>query len=226
MLSLAGSGTLVQIGAVHYILTARHVWQEVLRVSHRLGVTLRENVDHSHLIDVSAVIPIGPVQSAVWTEKGPDIALLQIPDAYVGAIKAFKVFYSLSILEPSLPPGSYIQAWFLMGIPGCTGTFTQKHASVEHLGAEVGFLGSKMNEAFDLCDENFNVSQLPPPKSLGGMSGEGLWKVYLYEAPTEDGFDSVEVLAGTAFWQFALKGKNRIVRCHGIKSLNELKSMT
>jgi hypothetical protein len=225
VLNLAGSGTLVQIDEVHYILTAKHVWDKVLRVSDRLGVTLRENVDHSHLIDVGAVVPVGPVQPSTWNENGPDIVLLRVPDYYAGAIKAFKVFYNLSIDKDTVPPGNYLQSWFLTGVPWCTGTFTQNHASVEQLGAEVGFIASQMNGPFDLFDVNFNASQLPPPKSLGGISGGGLWKVYLYEAPTVDGFDSVEVLAGTAFWQFELNGNNRTVRCHGIESLKRIKSM-
>jgi hypothetical protein len=178
VLSLAGSGTLVKIGAIHYILTAKHVWKEVLEVSNQLGVTLRENVDHSHLIDVRLVIPFGPEEPIGWTENGPDIVLLRIPETYVGTIKAFKVFYYLSFSEHQLPPRDYLQTWFVMGVPGCTGTFTQNHASAEHLGAEVEFLGERLEGKFDLCDVNFNVSQLPPPKSLGGMSGGGLWKVF------------------------------------------------
>ena len=225
-LSLAGSGTLVQVAGIHYILTARHVWQEVLKVSNQLGVTLREVVDHRHLIDISTVVPIGPAPRPSWTETGPDIVLLRIPDVYVGPIKAFKVFYNLSTDEPAPPPGNSLQTWFLMGVPGCTGVFTQNHASVEHIGAEVGFLSSQIDEPWDLCDVNFNASFLPPPQSLGGMSGGGLWKVFLHDAPTSDGFDCVEVLTGVAFWQFALDGKNRKVRCHGAESLKKLEAMT
>ncbi len=224
-LRLAGSGTLVLIDGIHYILTALHVWHDVLKVSNQLGVTLREIVDHRHLIDISTIVPIGPVQGPQWTERGPDIVLLRIPDVYVGAIKAFKVFYNLSNDEPAPPPGNSLQTWFLMGVPGCTGTYTQNHASVEHIGAEVGFLNSKIDEPWDLCDVNFNASFLPPPKSVGGMSGGGLWKIFLHDAPTSDGFDCVEVLAGVAFWQFALDGTNRKVRCHGTESLRKLKSL-
>lgn len=222
-LSLAGSGTFVQIDGAHYILTARHVWHEVLRVSNQLGVTLRETDDHRHLIDMSTVVPIGPAVGPPWTENGPDIVLLRVPDAYVGAIKAFKVFYNLSAEEPSPPRGDSLQTWFLMGVPSCTGVFSPTHASVEHIGAEVGFLGSQATEPWDLCDVNFNASQFPFPRSVRGMSGGGLWKIYLFEAPTSDGFDSVEVLAGVAFWEFKLNGSNRRVRCHGTKSITKLK---
>jgi hypothetical protein len=221
-LSLAGSGTLVQIGMAHYIFTARHVWDKVLQLSDQLGVTLVEGVDHWHLINVSAVVPIGPAPTPTWTEDGPDFVLLAIPDLYANGVKPFKNFYKLPAGQPSQPSGSSLQTWFLMGIPACTGVFAQKHASVEHIGAEVGFLSACENGSFDLCDVNFNASELPDAKSLGGFSGGGLWKVFLQDAPTSYGFDCVVVLAGVAFWQFPLDGGNRRVRCHGPGTIEKL----
>jgi hypothetical protein len=42
LLSLAGTGTLVASGDGHYILTAAHVWHEVLKKADKVGITLRE----------------------------------------------------------------------------------------------------------------------------------------------------------------------------------------
>jgi len=221
-LSLAGSGTLVQIGTAHHILTARHVWQEVLQLSDQLGVTLVEGVDHWHLINVGSIVPIGPAPTLPWAQDGPDFVLLRIPDVYANGVKPFKTFYELSLDLASQLTGSSLQTWFLMGIPACTGVFSQKHASVEHIGAEVGFLSSSENGSFDLCEVNFNASGFPDAKSLGGFSGGGLWKVFLHDAPTIYGFDCVVVLAGVAFWQFPLDGGNRRVRCHGPGTIGKL----
>ncbi len=222
VLNLAGSGTLVQIDGFHYILTARHVWDKVLINSDQMGVTLRPDFDHSHLVDVSALVPFGPNPNIRWSEFGPDIVLLRIPDVFAGTIKAFKVFYNLSIDEPEHPTMNHLETWFVMGMLGCTGTYTQKHASVEHWGAEVGMKAMHMDGSFDFCDVNVNVSFLPPPKSIGGVSGGGLWKIYLHGAPNADGFESVEVLAGVAFWEFELNGNERIVRCHGPESIKSI----
>jgi hypothetical protein len=224
-LSLAGSGTLVQIGGAHHILTARHVWEEVLKISERLGVTLVEGVDHWHLINVKAVVPLGPTPVLPWTDKGPDFVLLRVPHEYVVGIESFKSFYNLSAEDPAPPPGNLLQTWFLMGVPGCTGVFTQIHASVEHIGAEVGLLSTFEHGSFDLCDVNFNASGFPGPKSLGGISGGGLWKVYLHDAPTPNGFDCAVILSGVAFWQFPLDGSNRRVRCHGPKTIKKIVSL-
>jgi hypothetical protein len=221
-LNLAGSGTLVQIGTAYHILTARHVWQEVLQLSDRLGVTLVEGVDHWHLINVGAVVPIGPTPTVPWTDDGPDFVLLRIPDVYANGAKPFKTFYKLPVGQPFQLMGDALQTWFLMGIPACTGVFTQRHASVEHIGAEVGFLSASENESFDLCDVNFNASELPGAKSLGGLSGGGLWKVFLHDAPTSFGFDCDVVLTGVAFWQFPRDGGNRRVRCNGPKTIKRL----
>ena len=226
VLRLAGSGTLVQINGAHYILTARHVWEKILKHSDQMGVTLREHYDHSHLVDVKALTAIGPDPTIRWNEAGPDIVLLKIPDVYAGTIKAFKVFYSLSINEPSRPILDHLETWFLMGVLGGTGTYTQNHASVEHWGPEVGMKGFHKEGLFDFLDVNANVSFLPPPKSVGGVSGGGLWKVYLYEAPNADGFESVEVLVGVAFWEFELNRNERVVRCHGPESIEYVESLT
>src|SRR5438477_2056323 len=56
-LELAGSGTLACIGNSHYILTAAHVWEEVLRSAVKLGITLTDNINHRTLIDVNTVVP-------------------------------------------------------------------------------------------------------------------------------------------------------------------------
>src|SRR5216683_422182 len=42
VLRLAGSGTLLAKGESHYILTAAHVWHELLKRADYVGITLRE----------------------------------------------------------------------------------------------------------------------------------------------------------------------------------------
>lgn len=224
-LRLAGSGTLVQIEQSYFILTARHVWTGIRGWADQLGVTLRENLDHCHPIDLNFVTPIGPAPPCPFDETGPDIVLLHIPEAYAGAMKAFKVFYNLSSDERKRPSAEHIQTWFLTGVPALTGTYTLNHASVAHWGAEVGLLRTEVDGQHDFCDVNVNVSFLPPPRSIGGVSGGGLWKVCLFEASTIDGFDSAEALAGVAFWEFPLNGNCRTVRCQGTKSIRSLLSL-
>lgn len=51
---LAGTGTLVVHGGFHYILTAAHVWHEVLKHATRLGINLAEDIGHRFYIDVKS----------------------------------------------------------------------------------------------------------------------------------------------------------------------------
>ena len=56
-LELAGSGSLVRADDRYYVLTAAHVWEEVLKSAVKMGITLTDNINHKHLIDVAAIIP-------------------------------------------------------------------------------------------------------------------------------------------------------------------------
>src|SRR5690349_4575730 len=89
-LLLAGTGTLIERNGLHYILTAAHVWEEVLESSSKVGITLAEGIDHRHLFDTRAVLPEKTLKEKMWGEWGPDITLLRIPIEHVGGIKAFK----------------------------------------------------------------------------------------------------------------------------------------
>jgi hypothetical protein len=137
----------------------------------------------------------------------------------VGTIKAFKVFYNLSISETIPPRAEHIEAWFLMGAPECLGTYSQKHASIELRGTEVVVQKTFENQSFDYLDAKIKVSDLPSPKTLGGVSGGGLWKVLLFDSPSDGKIQSVTMLRGVVFWEFPLQNDNRVVRCHGIESI-------
>lgn len=70
-LKLAGSGSFVFVGGSHYILTAAHVWEKVLKFAVKIGIVLPDNIKHSYLIDVDAITTttLKP-KSSVWTEWG------------------------------------------------------------------------------------------------------------------------------------------------------------
>ena len=99
-LQLAGSGTLVQVGDSLYVLTAAHVWEEVLKSASKIGTTLPEDLNHRFLMDIDPIVPVGAPKLPKWTEWGPDIIFLRIPPECVGAIKPFRVFYNLSFKGP------------------------------------------------------------------------------------------------------------------------------
>jgi hypothetical protein len=222
-LRLAGSGTLVSIGGLHYILTASHVWEQVLKSAPEIGITLKTKVDHSFPMDTQTIIPFGPPREHEWSELGPDLVLLYIPEAYVGAIEAAgRSFYNLSISEPALPGMDLLVAWVVIGAPGCRGKFSSRHASIEMRGSEFSIQDRHRSGGFDYVDGLVNVSDLPDPKSLGGVSGGGLWKVHLFQSLSTGKIDSIAILGGVAFWEFPVQNNHRIVRCHGLESIMSL----
>jgi hypothetical protein len=214
-----GSGTLVSVNATHYVLTARHVWERSLKLYPTVGITLRTGAGHKLLLDRRAVVPFGPPCPTPETEVGPDLVFLRIPDFYVGTVEAYGgVFYNLSIPESSVPATERLETWFLLGAPASLAALSDNHASMELRGSEVAVSTPQIDGGSDFLDARTNVADLPSHKSLGGVSGGGLWKVLLYETPQGAG-DSIALLRGVAFWQFPPESNHRVVRCHSVDKI-------
>src|SRR5947209_4766802 len=84
VLELGGTGTLVSIACSHYVLTARHVWEERLKSARDVGITLKEDIDHCCRIQVNVLVPSGPAKPRSWNEWGPDLVFLKLPANHVG----------------------------------------------------------------------------------------------------------------------------------------------
>jgi hypothetical protein len=219
LLSLAGTGTLVAYGDAHYILTAAHVWHEVLKKADKVGITLREVYDHSCLMETQTLVALGLPKPSAWTEWGPDLIFLRIPAIRVGEINAFRVFYNLAMQGVTVPSGEYTEAHLLIGTPKALGTYRQNHASVQVTPFWVSIPVPHEHDGLDFLDVH---ARLPPPStvdSFGGVSGGGLWKVKVYSDPATGKLESVAALEGVAFYAFDIHGGAGMVRCHGLESV-------
>jgi hypothetical protein len=215
-----GSGSLVFVDGVHYILTAAHVW-ESLKSAPTLGITVTDNINHKFQIPVPAIVAttFQPNNSA-WNEWGPDLVLLRIPPELVGGIKAFQVFEY--IMAPPQPLGvEASEVWVAMGAPGELGKFSPTHADLQISGR---FVGPKpvTHGQYDYFDFQLDSSSPDMPKSWGGMSGGGLWRVLVYRSPETGKIDWAQRLWGTIYWQFAPKGGFRDIRSHGSESIKAI----
>ncbi len=114
-LALAGTGTLLAIGGSHFILTARHVWDEVLSTADHVGVTLKPEITHRYSIARPQLTFFGLPKPAAWNEWGPDLALLRIPAESVGAIGAYRSFWNVD--HTVQINGTAIELHVLMGTP-------------------------------------------------------------------------------------------------------------
>jgi hypothetical protein len=218
LLKLAGTGSLVTFGDSYYILTAAHVWQEVIKDAAKMGITLTDGINHSFLMDVGEIVPtiIGPGGST-WNEWGPDLALLKIPSARVGAIKAFQVFE-----YPKAPPKHLnvecLESWVAMGTPAELGKFTQNHADVQISGDFVE-PQDRLHGEYDYFDFDVDTTRAGMPKDFGGFSGGGLWRVLVYWSPETGKIDWAQRLKGVIYWQFPLINHRRVIRAHGPRSI-------
>ena len=219
-LELAGSGSLVCVDDGYYVLTAAHVWEEVLKSAVKMGITLTDNINHQHLMDVATIVPtMFKPDGSGWNEWGPDLALLRIPLEHVGGIKAFHVFEDLKY-PPKPLNVECLECFIVMGTPKELGTFTQSHAEVQIIGR---FVDPKSHEhgEYDYFDFQMDTTALGMPRSSGGLSGGGLWRVLELFAQTGK-IDWAQRLKGAAFFEFPLENGYRVIRCHGPKSIATL----
>jgi hypothetical protein len=224
-LQLAGSGTLVQIGDSSYILTAAHVWEEVLKSASKIGISLPEDLNHRFLMDIEMIVPVGPPKPREWTEWGPDIIFLRIPPERVGAIKASRVFYNLSFKGASQQQKialktTHLETWIFIGAPHAFGTFpTTKYADIQINAFFCSAPVSHSKNGFDFLDFKADTSLPGVPKSFGGVSGGGLWKILVFESPSTGKIDSTATLEGLVFFQLIIDDSHSVIRCHGPETI-------
>ncbi len=215
-LKLAGTGTLVVNAGRHFILTALHVWEEVLKAADQIGITMREDTVHCTAINRCDVVPFGLSNSRGWNEWGPDLVLLSVPATDVGRIGAYRSFWNVTAQREI--NAAVIESLVLMGTPAALGTFTETFADVQINGM---FLGPEVRHTrgeFDYLDYEIDLS-LDVPRKFGGVSGGGVWQVYIYWAPSTGEIDWKMSLHGVAFFQLPIVGERRAIRCHGPESI-------
>ena len=210
------TGTLVSFLNSYYILTAAHVWYEGLKNALRIGVTLKEEVDHKYLLDPMVVEPFGPPRPTNWNQWGPDIVLLDIPPVCAAEIMALGRggFYNLSKPKP-LSRGGYLEERLLMGLPEILAKYEGAHADLYLNGM---FLASdaptKSRGDFDYVD--LDVGYQGALEDFGGVSGGGLWHILYYKSAETGEIKWFKFLEGVAFYHLPVP---RAIRCHGPQSI-------
>ena len=212
LLKLAGTGTLAVVGDSYRHSDRRACLGDILKSAVKLGITLTDKINHKCLMDVSTVVPtIMRDVAAGWNDGGASIAFLRIPPEFVGGIKAFQVFENLKV-QPKLLGVECLECWVAMGTPEELGTFTQTHAEVQISGDFVDPRCQNHGEN-DYYDFEVDTQHAGMPKSFGGFSGGGLWRVLVYYSPVTGKIDWAQRLKGLIFWQFPIIEGKRTIRC-------------
>jgi hypothetical protein len=215
-LRLAGTGTLVMVDGKYFILTALHVWEEVLKSADRIGITVKENTVHRTVIDRGAVAAFGWSRPTEWSEWGPDMVLLSVPAEDVGRISAYRCFWNLaSRIEIN---AEVLEVRILMGTPAALGTITDTYADLQINGMFLGPETHHTRGELDYLDYEIDLS-FPVPRNFGGVSGGGVWQVYVYWTPSGEEVDWKMSLHGVAFYQLPIVAERTTIRCHGPQTI-------
>jgi hypothetical protein len=218
----AGTGTLVSLEGTHYILTATHVWDTALVDADELGFTIRtgRGLPNTFSIAIRTMRPpIAFPRDQDCEEWGPDLALLRIPDLYVGTIEAFRPFYNMSATKKILKDTDPLETWMLCGAPAVLGTTSEAEVHACSRAFQVELESAHRRDGFDFVDVLAHWPSSSAPVQFGGVSGGGLWKLLLYADPLTNKIDCIRTLEGVAFYQFPFSEEYGKIRCHGPESL-------
>lgn len=225
----AGTGTAVTFLGSHYFLTASHVWHQALKSADAVVIPLKEGARKRFSIKPTALVPFGPRRPKAWSEWGLDIILLHIPPEVIGNFTAIgRSFYNLS-QKRQLVVECCADLRFLFGAPAERGTYTPEKALPEVHAMlvlpETGqfFSSDSMelsNPDFDFIDLAIDTTRPDVASNLKGVSGGGLWKVYVYK-DSEGKFRAFKILDGVAFWGTARDKSTVVLRCHGPQSIGK-----
>jgi len=214
-LELAGSGTLIAIDEAHYILTARHVWDEVLLGADHVGITLTPDITHRFSIPSEDFATVGLPKPCAWNEWGPDLILLRIPAEHIGTIEAYRSFWNPARRVDV--HAEVIEVLVLMGTPAELGTISDVHADLQITGMFLGPEKLQQMGGFDYLDYEIQRS-VGLPRHFGGVSGGGVWRVWVFCSLESGKIDWKMSFHGVAFYQLDIDSNPTTIRCHGPQS--------
>lgn len=217
-----GTGTLVSAGSIFGVLTAAHVIGALPKESKVGVVRFRENKIHvqKQTIDMSEVEVICLGQQP-FDAAGPDIGFLKLPQDSIGWLRATNIFHNLKKRQNSML-STLDAAPYVDSLVGVVAERTQElspvHADSSLLGVSAVFLSGETRNyriagGLDLIDflPSWN-EELEPPNSYGGVSGGGLWRLFLASDLNSKRGQS---LLGVAFYQSDEIDYQRTITCHG-----------
>ncbi len=219
---LIGSGTLVNFGEVEGVLTCAHVRRHVT-ASTEFGIVCfpvgkSQLQAHKIIVGVTECVEFSNDLNAA---DGPDIAFIRIPSEKLGAIRAVASVVNGDLHQKRWFEGEPHTKRVSEFVSGVVGEWTSESQLMGPRTRKTTFNGTtrsgevitvRKSGLFDLFEFQPDTGgDLIVPKSYGGMSGAGLWRVYL----NEDDTDCEYRLVGVAFFETA----NGTIICHGIRSV-------
>lgn len=220
----AGSGTLVTIGRVHGVLTARHVLTNIerddrvaiMRFPNRPELLQQQTIDLKQAEFLSLPGTDGPL--------GPDLAFLRLPLVNIENLGGTNSFFPL---DAELPPmhGNYKGLGAIDTVLGVVAEWShdlehtverrRKHFMMLFAGG-VTHNTVKHHEGYDVLAFRPTFEDDMPPPSYEGVSGGGMWRTFF----KPNGSNEVvhRRLIGVAFYENETEA-GMVLSCHGPDSL-------
>jgi hypothetical protein len=224
--SSLGSGTLARFGNIVGIITCAHVLKALKNDVGVVCFPTRPSQLQMTRLDMAATDHV-IVGMPTDTEFGPDLAFLRLPDTTMSALASLaSVIDAPKHRENALTgePDPENRVELVCGVvEEHTTTRTEGTMAVTTFQGllNVGRVVDK-TAAFGL--DLFRFQPVPgpdtqPPKSYGGTSGGGLWR--LYTEPQADGTHKLTQarMVGVAFWEKPVGTETHII-CHGQQSVH------
>lgn len=213
-----GTGTLVEIGEIHGVLTCAHVL-DAMAGETRIDVVVFPVRPAEHFIPLNVkdhceYIKFGPSR----TQDGPDLGFLRLPVPFFESISHLVSVKNLEIgrhhafakAEPSEKSITVVAGMIYEWTPEVQQSspfFVRGLVSVGQIEERMKVAEHDLFRFRPVPDENFR-----PPSSYAGTSGGGLWRIY----PQPDGGSEVAFrLIGVAFYE---TDDGQII-CHGQASV-------
>lgn len=227
--TLIGSGTLVDLDGNNSILTAQHVI-DALPKEGIVGFVISEKL-HKYILDTRS-LSTTKIGKGKNDQTGPDLGIINLPQATIGSIKALKSFYNIDTKRDRMlqnPPENDLGVWCICGIPDIETRTAEPEKGFDQVKAFLefcGFGGVRKEYAFGEYDYfDFEVQyndRTDSPLSFGGVSGGGLWQVIIAQKPDGELMVKEAILSGVAFSQTELVDNKRTIKCHGRKSIYKI----
>jgi hypothetical protein len=210
-----GSGVLVSIEGRRGILTCGHVAEAYEKLPEIGLIRFSAGGQQRRMLKLGDTQTIILQSSDTWSEKDLDLAFTYLPPDVASSIESQSVFLNIEKNRTKMEASAPAEGKHADAMLGLVAEFSQKPfvEGQEFISPMRGVLhtGHICNQengllTFDAMD--YNLKELP--KSFGGMSGGGLWRIYFVE--DENGPKLIAtILCGVASWQI----DDRKIACQG-----------
>ena len=218
-----GSGVLVSIEGRRGILTCGHVAEKYAKLP-EIGLvrfSAREATLQRRMLKPGNNTQTIIMDTGAWSEKGLDLAFIQLPPAAAFSIEAQSIFLNIEKNREKMEAGAPAEGKHVDAMLGFVAEFSEKPfvKGREFISPMRGMLHTGQICAHEnglLTFEAMYSDFKELPQSFGGMSGAGLWRISF----VEDAPSSIigRMLCGVASWQI----DDRKIACQGWDRIDQV----